>query len=260
MTPPSELHARIAAKKVLLGCSVETFAPSSTEMAGIIGFDVIWADFEHMGGNPQQVEVFCIAAKAGGAFPLIRIPFAERFHIMTALEGGARIVAVPMVESADMARLIVEYGKFRPVGNRGFANSTRGLNYGLGQALDNVTFADRESHLLPQIETSEALRRCKEIVGVDGISGALIGPADLSFSMGKPLQFDNPEVVKAVGQAIREVRSLDKIAAIATGHPGLMREALDAGVQLIVCAGERPALRVQWEKTVKDMSAMINGR
>lgn len=252
-----ELRTKIQTKKVLLGCAVETFSPKTVELAGMMGFDLVWADLEHMNGTSEQTELLCIGARAGGAWPFVRVPLTERPYVMCALEAGARLVSIPMVEDVETARRIVEYGKFRPVGNRGFAGSTRGLNYGIGNQLGNTEWADRETHLFPQIETVDALRRCREIVGVEGITGAVIGPADLSFSMGKPLRFDDPEVLEAVTHAIREVRALDKIAAIAAGHPATVKAALQAGVQIIICASERASLRAHWQQTLKDMKAQI---
>ncbi len=248
MNPTSELHARIEAKKVLVGCSVESFSPSHAEMAGMLGFDIVWADLEHMSGSSHHVELFCIGAKAGGALPIIRVPFADRTHIMRPLEAGARLISIPMVETAETSRKIVEYGKYKPIGNRGFANTPRGLMYGIGDQLANTEWANRETHLFPQIETMDALRRCKEIVGVDGISGAVIGPADLSFSMGKPLKLDDTEMIEAMSHAVREIRSLNKIAIPVTRHPKLVKAALQAGAQVFVCVGERAALTAHWQQ------------
>jgi len=259
MNQDSELHTRISSKKVLLGCGIESLHPAATELAGILGFDIVWGDLEHGSGSPDQVETFCIAAKAGGALPIIRISFTERTHIMRALEAGARLVAVPMVESEAMAREIVEYGKYKPIGNRGFAGSTRGIRYGIGDQMANIAWANQETHLFPQIETAEALRLCREIVGVEGISGAVIGPADLSISLGRPLKFDDPEVIRGVCEAIRVTRELGKIAILVAGHPVLVRAGLEAGAQVFVCGGERPALRAYWQQTLKDMRALIGG-
>ena len=108
----------------------------------------------------------------------------------------------------------------------------------------------------PQIETMDALRRCKEIVGVDGISGGVIGPADLSFSMGKPLKFDDPEMIEAVSHAVREIRALKKIAIIATGHANLLKAALDAGAQCFICVGERSSLRTHWQEKLREFRTM----
>ncbi len=256
MNPISELHARIEAKKVLVGCAVESFSPTYAEMAGMLGFDVVWADLEHMSGSPHQVEMFCIAAKAGGALPIVRVPFAERTHVLRALEAGARLISIPMVESRETSLRIVEYGKYRPVGNRGFASSSRGLLYGIGNQLANTEWANRETHLFPQIETMQALRHCQEIVGVEGISGGVIGPADLSFSMGKPLKFDDPQMVEAVSHAVREIGALNRIAIAVTGHPKLLKASLDAGAQVIICVGERLSLRTHWQQTLREFRTM----
>jgi 4-hydroxy-2-oxoheptanedioate aldolase len=256
MEPTSELHSRIKAKKVLVGCGIESFSPGHAEMAGMLGFDLVWADLEHASGSPDQVESFCIGAKAGGALPIVRIPFTGRAHLMNALEAGARLISIPMVETAEMSRSIVEHGKYKPVGNRGFASSSRGLFYGIGHALANTDWANRETHLFPQIETVDALNRCKEIIGVEGISGGVIGPADLSFSMGKPLSYDAPEMVDAVKRAVHEICQLNKIAIAVTAHPGLLKAAFEAGAQIFVCITERASLRAHWQQTIRDFRAM----
>src|SRR5205085_7114384 len=127
--------------------------------------------------------------------------------------------------------------------NRGFASPPRGLMYGIGNPLANTEWANRETHLLPQIETMEALRRCKEIIGVEGISGGVIGPADLSFSMGKPLKFDDSEMIEAVSHAVREICALNKTAIAVTSHEALLKASLKAGARVFICVGERASLR-----------------
>ena len=256
MNPISELHTRLGAKKILVGCSIESFLPSHAEMAGMLGFDIVWADLEHMSGSPHQVEQFCIGAKAGGALPIVRVPFTDRTHIMRALEAGARLISIPMVETAEMSRSIVDYGKYKPIGNRGFASTSRGLLYGMANPLANTEWANRETHLFPQIETMDGLRHCKEIIGTEGISGGVIGPADLSFSMGKPLKFDDPQMIEAVCQAVREICALNKIAIAVTSHPGLLKASLEAGARVFVCAGERASLRVQWQQNIQQFKTL----
>jgi 2-keto-3-deoxy-L-rhamnonate aldolase RhmA len=110
--------------------------------------------------------------------------------------------------------------------------------------------------LFPQIETVDALRRCKEIVGVEGISGGVIGPADLSFSMGKPLRLDEPEMIEAVSHAVREIQALNKIAIPVTRHPKLLKASLEAGARVFVCVGERAALTAQWQQALREFRTM----
>jgi len=226
-------------------------------MAGMLGYDLVWADLEHCSIGPREAQTFCLGAKAGGALPVLRIPSADRAHILHALEAGARLVVVPMVENPETARKVVEHGKYAPLGERGFNGSTRGLQYGIGNKLETIEWANLETHLFVQIETVEAVRRCSEIVAVEGITGGLVGPADLSFSMGKPIAFDDPEVVSLFAQAVRKIRAAGKIAAAAAAAPNLIKAGVEAGLQIIICAAEMSSLRSQFDQTLHDVSTMI---
>src|ERR1051326_7816764 len=185
MNEPSQLHARIRSKGILLGCTIESDSPATAELAAMTGFDVVWIDMEHHGVNLLAAERLFQGAKAGGALTILRAPSAERPHVLGGLERGADMIMVPMVESVETARQMVEFGKYKPLGNRGIVGRPRGVGYGLAAPLANMERANRESHLFVQIEMVEGVKRCREIVAVEGISGAVIGPADLSVSMGK---------------------------------------------------------------------------
>lgn len=257
MQPISELHRRIAEKQVLVGAGIDSASPAMAEMAGMLGYDLVWGDLEHSAATSREAELFCMGAAAGGAWPLLRIQGLARTHILRALEAGARLVVAPMVESPEQAREFVEHGKYRPLGNRGFNGSARGLRYGIGDKLETMRWANRETHLFVQIETPAAVTRAAEIVGVDGITGGLVGPADLSVAAGKPLAFDDPEVLDLFSRAIRGIRSTGKIAAAAAGHPALINAARAAGIQILVCAGEWPGVRADFQRIQKEIAAML---
>ena len=259
MNEPSQLHARIRSKGILLGCTIESDSPATAELAAMTGFDVVWIDMEHHGVNLLAAERLFQGAKAGGALTILRAPSAERPHVLGGLERGADMIMVPMVESVETARQMVEFGKYKPLGNRGIVGSSRGVGYGLAAPLANMERANRESHLFVQIETVEGVKRCREIVAVEGISGAVIGPADLSVSMGKPFAFDDKEFVQVFRDLIQTVRSLDKIAIAATGNPSLVKAAIQSGAQIIISSGERPVLKAGWQQNLKDMAALIQG-
>jgi 2-keto-3-deoxy-L-rhamnonate aldolase RhmA len=251
----SELHALVNRKKVLLGAASDSVSPVSAELAGMIGFDCVWADLEHGPADWREAQTFCQGAKAGGAKSILRIQSADRNHILHALDVGANIVVVPMVESVETARDVVQHGKYAPIGKRGFAGSPRGISYGCADdKLELIRKANRETHLFVQIETVPALEKCEEIASVDGLTGCLVGPSDLSFSLGKPLDF-NPDFIGHFTRAIRTIRSKGKMAATATAHPGLVEAGIAAGLQIIICASEIVSLRADWAKTIKTMRA-----
>lgn len=253
----TELERLLSEKTMLLGCGIDSASPAVAEMAGMLGYDVVWADLEHCSVDLRLAEEFCRGAKAGHALPMLRLPDSSRAHILHALEAGAQFVVVPMVESPEEAEAIVRHGKFSPLGRRGINGSSRGLRYGIGDKLESMRMADHDTYLFVQIETVEALRRCEEIVAVEGISGGLVGPADLSLSMGKPLSFDDPEVLAGFRQALRAIRRQGKISATVAGHPALIRAGVEEGLQILICAAERAGLREYLQQSLRKMADML---
>jgi 2-keto-3-deoxy-L-rhamnonate aldolase RhmA len=168
---------------------------------------------------------------------------------LPALELGARFVVIPMVESAETARQIVAWGKFAPLGERGYNGATRGMKYALQSRLEMMSEANEETYLFPQIESVEGVRHCAEIVRVEGIEGALVGPADLSISAGMPLDFGNPAFRKLYRSAIETIRDQGKVAAVATAHPDLIDDALECGARMIFCASDMFAVREHLKET-----------
>ena len=259
-TPTSDLHDLLERRPVLFGAACDSVSPVAAELAGMLGYDVVWADLEHGPATWREAQVFCQAAKAGGALALLRVPSASRSDILHALDVGTNVVVVPMVESRATAQEVVQHGKYAPLGKRGFAGSPRGLQYGCGDdKLEAIRRANRQTHLFVQIETVTALAHCQEIVSVEGLTGALVGPADLSFSLGRPLSFDK-DFIGHFTDAIRTIRAQGKLAATATAHPDLIAAGVEAGLQIIVCASELVSLRTDWARIKKEMTAKIDGR
>jgi 2-keto-3-deoxy-L-rhamnonate aldolase RhmA len=253
----SRLHELIHRKKVLLACGCDSVSPVAAELAAMLGFDAVWADLEHGPASWREAQTFCQGAKSGGALTMLRVPGAERNHILHALDIGADIVVVPMVETRATAEQVVAHGKYAPLGRRGYAGSPRGIRYGCGEdKLELVRQANFQTHLFVQIETITALEQCQRIAAVEGLTGALVGPADLSFSLGKPLDF-NADFIARYTAAIRTIRATGKIAATATAVPDLIAAGIDAGLQIIVCASEIVSLRNDWGKTLQAMKQQI---
>lgn len=260
MSDLSRLHQRIQSKGVLLGCSIESATAAASELAAVIGYDIIWIDMEHHAIGLREAEVMSQAAKAGGALSILRVPSADRPFLLGGLETGADMIMVPMVEHVATAKQMVEYGKYRPVGNRGFVGSSRGFGFGLGGTpVENMERVNRETHLFVQIETMTGLENCADILAVEGISGGVVGPADLSVSMGKPMAFEDREFQTVFATAIRRITEQKKIAMTATVNPALIKIAIDAGARIIVTASERGSLKAHWAQNIKDATALIQG-
>lgn len=241
-------------RRRLFGAAVLTNAPKIAEMVGRIGYDAAWIEFEHGGTTFAEAEVLCMAAEAGGAVPTLRLPSHSRENILKALEIGAKIVVVPMINDADTAREMVRWGKFAPLGERGFNTRSRGMNYAL-DGLANITGifekVNASTHLIAQIETVEAMDNLDAILAVEGISGILVGPADLSASMGIPGQFTNPELIAAVTGILTRARAAGKVAGIMVVRGPLLEAALQAGSDLCFFSGDLNDLTRAWRENLE---------
>ncbi len=241
--PFVDAHGR---PRIVLGVTINSNAPRLAEMAGLIGFDAVWIDVEHGPPGFAEIEVLCMAADAGGAIPTVRIPDNQRHHVLRTVEVGGRIIVVPMVNSAVEARAIVEFGKFPPLGRRGFNQRSRGLRYGLEPPLESFAAANNRTHFFAQIETTEAVHNLDAICAVEGLAGVFVGPGDLSTSLGKMGAFTDPAFLTTVADVISRARRQGKHAGILAMPGPLLDAALAAGCDLIFAGSDLTNLATSW--------------
>jgi len=230
----------------LFGVIVYSRSIEMAELAGHIGFDVVWIGMEHGPASHSEVQTLCCAVEVGKAIPAVRIQDGQRTHVLRALEVGARIVIVPMINNIDQARAVVEYGKYPPLGRRGFFLRSRGVGYGLKDPKTAFAAANATTHLFVQIETAEAVENLQAICSVEGLSGIIIGPGDLSASLGRPAEFDNPELVKTICDCIRRARDQGKRAGVVVGPGPLMDASIEAGADMMFVGGDIMDLAPAW--------------
>ncbi|KAL4976253.1 Pyruvate/Phosphoenolpyruvate kinase-like domain-containing protein [Aspergillus desertorum] len=137
------------------------------------------------------------AAAACGVSPIVRVAEGQHWMIKRAPDSGAHGVLVPMIETVDDARRVVEYSKFPPRGKRGFEAllavdklaSTAAPDGEVKQlsGMEYLQQADESLVIAVQIETKGAVQKVDAIVAIDGIDVLFIGPFDLSVNMGCPI-------------------------------------------------------------------------
>ena len=189
---------RLRSKEILVGTLVTLPSPEVCELLANVGYDWLFIDAEHGAFNPQQAQTMLQAA---GAVPcLIRVPDDETIWIKKALDIGAAGVIVPQVHDANQAKKIITDCKYAPDGNRGIGIG-RAHKYGIDfeRYLKN---ANRETAVVLQAESSEAVDNITDIVALDGVDAILVGPYDLSASLGRPGEVDHPIVQSAIEKII----------------------------------------------------------
>lgn len=226
-----QLRKRLQQGELVLGTILSLNSPDVAEILSGIGFDWIFIDAEHSTLDPHDLKA--IFQAAGDSMPcVVRIPALDEIVVKKTLDAGAAGLLVPQVHTAGQVEQLVRWGRYSPTGARGLGFG-RAQGYGLkvGEYLESAN----ESILLSvQAESAEAVQNIESIVRVQGLDAVLVGPYDLSASMGLPGQVDHPDV-KA---AIQRVADVCKDVEMPTGIFGLTAEAvkpyIERGFRFIV--------------------------
>ena len=210
------LKEKIKNKEKVLGTFFELGSMSVIECLGQTGLDFVIIDNEH---GPFETES---TMNYVGLTPLVRVREVSRPAILKPLDIGAKGLIVPCIETVEQAKKVVEYGKFSPIGKRGFCPSRKdywGYSHPQGQPIDvGMKHENEETLLILQCETVGCLENIETIVSMDGVDGIFIGPFDLSISMGIPGEFDNPEFLKAIDKILSTCKKYNKISSVFTGR------------------------------------------
>jgi 4-hydroxy-2-oxoheptanedioate aldolase len=242
----------------LRGVAIYSGATRLAELAARLGFDTVWIEIEHGPTGFQQAEHLCQAVEAGGGVGTVRVPDCQRCHVLRALEVGARIVIVPMVNEVAQAEEIVRHGTFPPRGARGFNTRSRGVAYGVADPLTSFAEADARTFLFAQIETARAVENLDGICAVEGLAGVFIGPGDLSMSLGCPGKLADPRLIRTVCECIGRARAAGKHAGILVSPGPLLDAALDAGCDLAFCGGDLTNLIAPWKGLLESIPSEVN--
>lgn len=240
--------------RLVRGVTIYTGSARLAEMAGRIGFETVWIELEHSPSSWNQVEAMCAAIEAAGSVPTIRVPNWERPNVLLGVEVGARIIVVPMVNTADQAREVVRHAKFPPVGERGYNARTRGVDFGIrGMTAALLAEKNESVHLFVQIETPEAVENLDAICAVPGLSGIFVGPGDLSMNFGWVGQLNHPELIEIVKKVIRTARKAGKLVGIMVAPGALLTAAVNEGAQLLIAGGDVADLSVAWTQLLGNL-------
>jgi len=217
-------------------CALGHYIPFFVRHAAHFGFDGIWLDLEHRAMDDREVQALLAACHASDIDCMVRPPTLGRTRLYRYLEDGAAGLMVPFVNTAAIARGVVESTKFPPLGERGVDGA--GLDGGfyvdvLGA--DSTYFADanRETFIVAQIETREAIRNVREIAAVPGIDLLFVGPADLGLRMSAGPEEGRISLDEAVERVRAAAREHGKAWGITAGTVEDLARYRALGAQLI---------------------------
>jgi len=195
------LRKKIRNKELTIGSWVTIGHSSIIEIMATAGFDWLTIDLEHSVIDLEKAQGLIAHIQSFGISALVRVSKNEEVVIKRVMDAGANGVIVPSVNNKSQAEQAVGYVKYPPTGRRG-VGLARAQNYGIGFD-EYASWLSQHSIVIAQVEHIEAVEKLDEIIGTDGIDGIIIGPYDLSASMGIPGKFDDDGFRKAL-QSVKQ--------------------------------------------------------
>ena len=214
-----------------IGIFLKTFdEPDIAKLIKNCGFDFFVLDNEHGFFDYNRMKNLMLYAKAIDMFSMVRIPEVSREVVLKCMEMGAGGLILPNTESVKQAQDLVRYSKYSPMGDRGVSLFGVHSHY---ESINNVEYmkkANYETVLCVQIESPLGLENLPDIMSIDGIDFAFVGPADYTQSMGIPGKVDAPEFLNHMERLIEICKNAGKVAGIHGGTVEAITEWYNRGM------------------------------
>lgn len=194
---------------VLRGTWAQIRAPEVIDMIGAAGFDFAVIDCEHGAFGIETAETLIRACDAAGLASAVRVARLDSTEIMKALDAGAGAVVVPNVESAEQATVAVAATRFAPEGLRGACPCCRSGGHYIRDWESYRMRQHAETGAVVLVETAAGAAAFAEIVAVPGLAAVMLGPFDLSVSMGLGGDWRDPAVQAELSRMVALARSAD---------------------------------------------------
>lgn len=227
---PESFRSRMQRGDVLIGTLVTLGSPDVAEMLALVGFDYLWLDAEHAPSDFATVQAM-VQAVGDRCSTRVRVPENREVWIKRALDTGCDGLIVPQVRSGAEAQAAVDAAFYPPLGKRS-VGITRAHRYGMAFQ-ETVATANERIAVVVQIEHADAVERIGEILAVPGIGAVMVGPYDLSGSMGLTGQVGHPEVQRAIARVLSGCRAAKVPAGIFVADADSARNAVRQGFTLL---------------------------
>jgi len=231
------VKTRIAAGGHAYGTMLfEFFTPGVAQMCKAAGAEFVLYDLEHSAldyGALREQFAYC---RGLGLVPMCRVPATQYDYISRALDAGAMGIMVPMVETEEQARFIVQSTRYPPVGRRGAAFGVAHDDFEGGGVKDKIKAANERTMVIALIETAKGIENVDKIAAVDGIDVCWVGHFDLTNFMGIPAEFDHPRFEQAITDVGEACRRHGKTAGFMSTDDNWTRRMLGKGFRLFACS------------------------
>ncbi len=210
MNKTNSLKSRLRNGQVTIGSWITLGHSSIAEIMAKAGFDWLTVDMEHSAITLHEAQQLIQVIELSGCVPLVRVGANDANLIKRVMDAGAHGVIVPMINTKEDAERAVGAVKYPPEGFRG-VGLARAQSYGTDFE-GYRKWNEAESIVVVQIEHFKAVEHLEAILSVEGVDAFMVGPYDISTSLGAPGRFDHPEMTAVLSKVLDIAGRLKAVA------------------------------------------------
>jgi 4-hydroxy-2-oxoheptanedioate aldolase len=256
--PVTTLRGKLQNDQVALGLAITLPAPGMIEAIGA-GWDWVWIDGQHGQMSYEAMLYLIRVADARGLAPVPRVPGHAYDTIGPVMDMRPAGIMVPMVDTPEQARQVVDAARFPPLGKRSFGGrrmvDLEGREY--------FRSVNKDTVLLAQIETPEAVENASAIAAIEGVDVLFFGPDDVKVRLGIPINTpvaDSPKVTRAMERTARAARDAGKLAGTVATNSATLALAVSLGYRLLAGGQDVLFLREGSNAKLQELHRTLDAR
>jgi 2-keto-3-deoxy-L-rhamnonate aldolase RhmA len=251
-----EFRKRLKEGKRVFGTMIVSPSPRWVDVISGMGLDFVFIDTEHIAIDRHQLSWMCHGYSGKELLPIVRISAPDPYQACMVLDGGAKGIVAPYVETADQVQQLRGAVKTRPLKGKKLQDYLDGTKELEPELADYINTGNSEHVLIVNIESQTGIDNLDEILNVPGLDAVLIGPHDLSTNLGVPEQYDHPAFNRAVEKIITTARNANVGAGIHVFFENSVKQEIEyvaMGANLILHSGD---INLFAEKLGKDIQSL----
>ena len=219
---------------VLGTCLTDYTSPEVVTIFKAAGLDFFFIDTEHSPTGYREIQTLVRVARAAEVMPVVRVTQSEYFLIARTLDMGAMGVIAPRVHSAAQGESVVDAMKFPPLGNRGYGMRNIITDFQFRGAAVEMESANDETMVILQMESKESVEAIHDITAIPGVDAIMVGPFDLSVSLGIPGDFEHPLFWDAFDRMVEACDKNGVAPGVHMAKTSLLKKAQEHGARYLV--------------------------
>jgi len=233
--------------------------PQLVPLCASAGWDFVVADSEHCAFDARVLANWGLLAACESMNFMVRTPDKLYHQLAQPLDFGAEGLVVPRVETAEQAWAVVRSTRYHPLGERGASQTSIAARLDGQEMRSYIEWANRETLIIIQIETVQGLENIDEILAVSGIDGVLIGPQDLSLSMGMPGETRSKAVQDACRRIVEACAKHNLTSGIHVMTVDAIRGWYEAGMRFFLYQYDYRLFRDACSKIISELRTIPEG-